>query len=82
MSSPIQVYIERKYNGEFLTTSEVSEKVGRSVVQLQRYRRNGEFVPSKVEVMGGSTIYLYSADDIEKLVEFISHQKVGRKPKS
>ena len=82
MSSPIQVYIERKYSGEFLTTSEVSELVGRSVVQLQRYRRNGEFVPEKTEQMGGSTIYLYSLADVEKLREFISHQRVGRKPKS
>lgn len=82
MSSPIQVFIRRKYNGDYLTTSEVSELVDRSVVQIQRYRRNEEFVPSKVEKLGGSTIYLYSKDDIEELKEFISHQKVGRKPKT
>lgn len=81
MSSPIQVYIQRKYNGEYITTSEASELVGRSVVQIQRYRRNGEFIPSKVEEIGKATVYLYSAEDIERLREFISHQKVGRKPK-
>lgn len=82
MASPIQVYIERKYKGEYVTSSEAAELVGRSLVQVQRYRRRGEFVPSKVEQMGGITVPLYSEEDIEALKDFVSKQRTGPKSKS
>lgn len=82
MASPIQVYIQRKYDGEFITTSEAAAKVGRSTVQVQRYRRRGEFVPSKIEKVGDINVPLYSEEDIERLKEFIATQRPGPKSKS
>lgn len=82
MASPIQVYIQRKYEGEYVTSSEAAELVGRSLVQIQRYRRSGEFVPAKVEQMGGIQVPLYSHEDIENLKVFVSKQRTGPKPKT
>lgn len=82
MASPIQVYIQRKYDGDYLTTSEAANAVGRSTVQVQRYRRREEFVPSKIEQVGAINVPLYSEEDIVKLKEFIARQRPGPKSKS
>ena len=79
--SPIQVVIRRKYGDKYLTTSEAAEVVGRSTVQLRRYRKQGFFEPSKVEKIGNINIPLYSKADLKRLKKFVDAQRTGPRTK-
>lgn len=81
-TSPLHKYIRQEYGEDVLTTSEVAEKVGRSVIQIRRYRTSGGFVPKRQEVIGGITVPLYTKGEVDELKEFIKQQKPGPKPKA
>lgn len=81
MPSPIHVHVERTFGSEWLITSQIAELVGRSTVQIRRYRKTGQFVPKRVEKIGKIKVPLYHIDQVDDLREFVENQRPGPKPK-
>ncbi len=66
---------------QWLTRSKASQKVQRSVDTLKRWHRLGLCVPSGKMKVGKLDVWLYSEEDIQKLLELARTQKPGRKSK-
>ena len=61
------------------TTSGAAYVVNRSPDTLRRWRRQGLCVPSQKMQAGQVSVFLYTAEDIEKLRLIARSQKPGRK---
>lgn len=66
-----QSRVVRGLQGEFYIVREVAEKTGISTSTLRRAIHNNtkELMPSKAVQKGGQKVYLYTPEDIERIVE-------------
>ena len=79
----IQTYIDRVFQGEYLTIGQVAQEVGRSTRTLKRWKAEGKVeCPRTWTVINGSKINLYKESDIDELRSFASTQRAGRPRKN
>lgn len=63
------------------TRKQAAHLVGRSVDTLKRWQKIGACVPSESMKAGSITVWLYTDEDIRKLIERAKTQRPGRKKK-
>lgn len=64
------------------STREAAEQLDLHLVTLQRHVAAGTIVAPELQQVGGVTVRLWSARDIEKARKILAGIKPGRKPKS
>jgi DNA-binding transcriptional MerR regulator len=76
----IQTYINKAYNGHYLTIGQAAEKVGRSTRTLKRWKAEGKVEqPTTYTIIGsGFKVNLYTLEDVESLKDYAETTKVGR----
>lgn len=61
------------------TTKQAADAIGRSTYTVQRWRRDGTFVPSDGMWFGDVFVYLYTKADLRKMSKVAATQRPGRK---
>lgn len=79
----IQTYIDRVFEGQYLTIGQVAKEVGRSTRTLKRWKAEGKVeCPRMWTMINGSKINLYKESDIDELRSFADTQRAGRPRKN
>lgn len=75
----------RAEGGPYYTISTVSERVGRSPDRIREWMKGNESLRPTHKMPLGETgksfVWLYTEDDISRLIEYASTRKPGRPPK-
>lgn len=80
MEAGIAAQVRRQFPHHY-TTAEVARLANRSVDTIRRWRREGQVVPSDSVEVGELTVHLYTQSDLDRLIDFGSKQRPGRKKK-
>lgn len=66
----------------WLTRAQMAKRIGRSKDTLKRWHNDGIYKATGIMKAGEINVWMYSVDDIDKLIDIASKLKRGRKPKT